>query len=793
MTLHRVRVHPDRSSPAGVRTRYAIEGVPWVWDRAGAPGGPVFLQFRVVFVTDGAPVRFQFSADQFATLSLDGRRIARGPDASPPWMYAFAEYVVDAPAGEHVLEAFAWWMGEHAPGSRMTAGPGFAVAGLGGLHERLSTGVAPWRVRRVRGFHPEPDAPQGEVLETGDNILVDAAESHADAPAWADPVVVMAPLSTTTLGSRWGVRQLEPSPLPEMPERRVAPGRIVAVLPRVLGADAVPAEALVDPRLPEAASVLEEAGGAFVVERGRSATLVWDLGDYHAGWPVVVVSGGRGGEIRQIWGESFYDNPDVRRKQKGERDAVAGKHLPEGLGDRYRPDGTAECVLQPVWWRCGRYCVVTVTAADEALTLRRLALDASGHPYAWQGRFACDRDDLVQPVLKICRRTLEVGSWDTYTDSPYYEQLMYIGDTRLEALMTYVVNGNDLLPRRSLDLLEASRQVWEGLPASRFPCRGRQLITSFCLKYVLMVHDFAWWRDDPAMVRRLLPGVRMVLDRFEAWVNADGLLEAVHGWPYVDWVATWPRGVPPAALGGVCGLHNLIHVLALRASADLEEALGEPELAALQRRRAARATAAVRAAFLDCERGCLADDPAHRNWSRHAQCYGILSGVLSPEEGVRALERALGDPDFVVQSYIGRFYLFEALRELGRAGRILDELDAWWGMLRRGAVTVWEQLEPTRSDCHAWSAHPLFHLPCSVLGVRPAGPGFRSVDIAPQPGTLRHLAATVMHPRGCVTADLRLEASGRWVGRVSLPEGTTGTFRWGGVTMPLRAGEQEVG
>ena len=795
--VSRVPVPLNRSCPAGVRARYAIERVSWLWDDAAPSCEPVFLRFRLEFVSDGRPLRLQFSADQFAELRLDGRLIARGPDAAPPWMYAFAEYEVEAAAGAHELEAFAWWMGEHAPGARMTAGAGFALAGVGEWHARLSTGTAPWKVTRLAGLAPEPDAPQGDVLETGDNGLIDLATMNAVAPVWREPVVVMAPLGPSTYGSRWGVRNLEPSALPAMPERRVAPGRIVALLDRALGADALPAEALTHARLAEAGRVLDEAGGKggeFVVPAGAAATLVWDMGDYFSGWPELVVSGGRGAEIRQIWGESFYETAVVREKRKGHRDVIADKFLPEGLGDRFRPDGSARSTLAPYWWRCGRYCVVTITTGEEALTLHALALWASGHPLEWRGSFSCDQDDRVQPILKICRRTLEVGSWDTYEDSPYYEQLMYIGDTRLEMLMTYVANANDALPRRGLELLDVSRQVWEGLAASRFPCRGRQLITSFCLKYILMVQDFGWWRGDAALVRRLLPGVRGTLDRFAEWVNADGLLEAVHGWPYVDWVETWPRGIPPAAaVSGVCGLHNLIHVIALRAAAELEAAFGEAELAALQSRRAARAAAAVRKVFWNAETGCLADDPAHRHWSWHAQIYGILAGVLTEEEGRAALDRARSDERFVVPSYVGRFYLFEALRKVGRGGEIVRELSAWQGMLDLGAVTVWEQLEPTRSDCHAWSSHPLFHLPCSVVGVRPAAAGFARVEIAPQPGELRRVAAKVVHPAGVIDVELEFDGAGACRGRVIVPAGVEGVFRWAGRETALGPGEQGVG
>lgn len=792
--VRRVPVAPDFTFLPGVRARYEIERVAWLWSEERPSGGPVFRRFKLAFEASTEVVRFQFSADQFAIVYLDGHWIARGPDVSPPWRYGFAEYEVRLSIGHHVLEAFVWWLGNDAPGARMTAGPGFALAGCGEGADRLSTGTAPWEVAVVDGYGVERDAPHGEVLESGSNGLIDAAVVFRQAPAWRQPVVVVPPLAASAWGSRSGPRVMEPSPLPEMPLRAEAPGRVVAVGDWDPRTDPVPAMALDDARVAGAQALISAEGdrAGYTIPAHSRQVILWDLENYHAGFPELVVSGGTGAVIQQIWGESLYDVADVRKKRKGDRRIIAGKYLPEGLGDRFLPDGGANRRFMPYWWRCGRYCLMAITTGDQPLVLHRLGMLGSGHPFAWVGRFSCDQDERLQPILRACRRTLEVGSWDSYQDSPYYEQLMYIGDTRLEVLMTYVLNANDVLPRRALELLDASREVWRGLPASRFPCRGPQFITSFALIWILMVRDFAWWRSDPETVRRLLPGCRTTLDRFHEWTNADGLLQDVHGWPYIDWVSRWSRGIPPAAAAREpCGLHSLVLILALQAAADLERVHGEPELEALWRRRAVALAATVRQKFFDADRACLADDLPHTQWSLHAQVYGVLTGVLSPEEGSAAIDRARRDEAFAPASYVFRFYLFEALRRLGRGGEIVAELGAWQSMLDQGAVTVWEQLEPTRSDCHAWSSHPLFHLPCSVLGVQPAQPGFASVAIAPQPGPLRRIEAAVAHPRGSIEAALEF-AGGRCSGRVRLPAGVSGRLHWAGAEQALQPGEQKV-
>src|SRR6201995_5293651 len=48
-------------------------------------------------------------------------------------------------------------------------------------------------------------------------------------------------------------------------------------------------------------------------------------------------------------------------------------------------------------------------------------------------------------------------SHETYMDCPYYEQLMYVGDTRLQVLTTFATSRDDRLPRKALEVFDFSR------------------------------------------------------------------------------------------------------------------------------------------------------------------------------------------------------------------------------------------------------------------------------------------------------------------------------------------------
>src|SRR5215213_11960269 len=342
---------------------------------------------------------------------------------------------------------------------------------------------------------------------------------------------------------------------------------------------------------------------------------------------------------------------------------------------------------------------------------------------------------------------------ETYMDCPYYEQLMYIGDTRLEALVTYAITRDDRLPRKALQLFDLSR-LPSGMTQARYPSRELQVIPPFALWWVAMVHDFALWRDDRAFVRSLLSGVRAVLNGYLDLLNDEGLLVAPPGWNFADWTAGWMMGNPPDAASGTSGLLNWHLVYTLNLAAQLEEWVGEQEFASyFARHRDGLATQVTRH-FWHEERGLFADDLGHRHFSEHTQCLALLSGMVDEARREQVARRLLSDPGLTRTTIYFSHYLFETYRLLGRADALFERMELWFDLPGQGFTTTPEQPEPSRSDCHGWGAHPLFHGFATLLGIRPASLGFSVVAITPLLGPLEEITGSLVHPRGQI--DVRL-------------------------------------
>jgi hypothetical protein len=131
------------------------------------------------------------------------------------------------------------------------------------------------------------------------------------------------------------------------------------------------------------------------------------------------------------------------------------------------------------------------------------------------------------------------------------------------------------------------------------------------------------------------------------------------------------------------------------------------------------------------------------------------------------------------------------MKKAGLGDEYIAQLQPWRDMLNLGLTTTPEYPEPTRSDCHAWSAHPDFDLLATVAGIEPAAPAFREVAIHPHLGSLRWLKAALPLPFGKITVDYRRQASGL-VADVTLPTGVKGWFYWKGEVRPLHPGAQSL-
>ncbi len=774
----------------------AGDGCRWLAAAAAVP--PCAMAYRCRFDADGgAAMRVHVSADERYELFLDGRRIGRGPERGDALHWYFETYDLPLAAGSHTLVARVWSLGHLAPMAQHSAGHGLIVSAERPFHTAVSTGLGPWEARRLEGYRivdPILYLDEGWARYTGSDLTVDAAHTPWDCEdgggsGWSARDLLHADAAMNECGEL-PAHLLVPGSLPAMLDQLRRVGVVRHVCAGVRGDRAVtvrPAEHL-EHEAEEWQALVDGCAHVQVPPQSVRHAVI-DLQSYYCLYPRLVASGGRGAQVSLAWAEAPYLGAQSRIK--GRRDQLESACFLSEHPDTLLLDGGAGRVLESAWWRAGRYLILTAETAQEPLTIDGLDLRETRYPLEMESTFACE-DERVGRVIPIALRALQMCAHETYMDCPYYEQLMYAGDTRLQALVTYTLGRDDRLPRKALSLFAASR-LPGGLTQSRYPSRRPQVIPPFALWWVDMVHDYALWRGDRDLVASLLPAIRGVLDAFLDAAAAGGGAGVLPGWNFVDWVPAWANGVPPGSAEGANGCVGWQLVLTLDLAAELEQWAGQLELAQRFRRHAGALVQRLQPLFWDDARGMFADDPARQSFSEHAQALALLSGRLDPAQQQRVAAGLLGDSTLSRCTIYFSHYLFEAYRLLGRVDALYQRLGFWFDLAPHGFVTTPEtsDLASTRSDCHAWGAHPLYHLYASILGVRPASFGFQTVEVAPQLGPLRWARGRLVHPAGAIEVDL-LRTEMALAGSITLPRAVSGVLRLEGTTQPLHPGRQEV-
>ncbi|MBO0911581.1 MAG: alpha-L-rhamnosidase [Acidobacteria bacterium] len=763
---------------------------PWHAQWITSPRAPardaVVLHFRKIFALSEAPENFvvRVSADSQFILSVNQREIGRGPALSDlaHWRYETYDLAAFLRPGENEISATVWTFGTLSPLAQTSDRIALVVEGDRHTKSVVDTDKS-WEVEEDKGIEALPKPAGMEnfyyAAEPGERIdgarfnwSWDGPPSAEDKWEKAVPIGKAIERGSVLQEINW---QLTADPLPPMEMKPEAAGGLV----RASGIEA---------REPFPGNGLE-------IPAHSSVILLLDQTHLTTAYPELTVTGGAGSAIRLTYAEALVG----ANGEKGNRNEVAGKHI-VGIFDEFLPDGAAHRRFMPLAWRTWRYLELDISTADGPLQIENLRTWFTAYPFEERGHFD-GSDPSLDQIWQIGWRTARLDAHSTYMDTPYWERLQYIGDTRIQALVSYAVSGDDRLARQAIQAFNDSR-IPDGITRSRYPSSVTQIIPTFSLVWVGMVHDFWMYRGDEEFVKSQIDGTRTVLDWFLRRQRADGLLGRLPWWPFIDWGKDFSFGVPPEDDDGGSSVITLEYMEALGYGRELESAFGDPIRAQRYREAESRAREAVRKLCWNDRAGLIADTPRQAHYSQHANILGVWLDAVPREREKRVLDKILSvsDPGFsspgpvpemTQATYYFRFYLARALEHAGMGDRYLELLKPWHDMVALGLTTWAEQPEPTRSDSHAWSAHPNFDLLRIVAGIRPRSPGFSSVTIAPHLGRLKRVTAREPTPRGMVEVSYLRKSSGV-AADIHLPPGVAGELVWKAQRFTLHGGDEHI-
>jgi hypothetical protein len=742
--------------------------------------------FRKSFNLDRTPEEFiiHVSADNRYILYVNGNFITYGPSRGDlqHWRFESLDISNNLKEGKNVIAAVVWNFGEYIPFSQITNKTAFIMTGNGPIESVINTNDT-WRVVKNEAYKPLSGF--GELLNTftvvgpGDNVRGEAypwdwEKPDFDDSYWLTPRIYSSgtPRGRGTDGDWMLIRR-------EIDLMYVGEASFHSVR-RSEGMD-IPVEALHNDQ-------------DILIGAGETVSFLLDQGYLTKSYPRIIVSGGKDAEIKFNYAEALFDKDG----NKGDRNIIEGKTL-KGNYDIFIPDGGQNRVFMPLWFRTYRFVQVDINTSDEPLVIHQILSNPTGFPLKERSSFKSS-DPVLGQLWDIGLRTARLCAGEIYYDCPYYEQMQYVGDTRIQALISLYVDGTDKLMRKAIRIFDDSRRP-NGLTQSRYPSSAQQIIPPYSLFWIGMIHDYWMHRDDPDFVRSFSPGIRSVLEWFENRIDDKDMLGPLGWWNFVDWTDEWPwdntkriGGVPYGVAEGNSSNLTLQFAYALDLAAELFENFGNEDISFKYREISQRIKNATFQHCWDNNKGLLAESPEKEIFSQHANIFGILTDAIPEEKQSDVMERVLGDTSIIQCTMYFRFYLFQAMKKTGMADLYLDNLDQWYDMLDKGLTTFAEKPDPTRSDCHAWSASPNYDFLATVCGINPLTAGFKSVEIAPSLGKLNEIEGRLYLPVYDDFIEVNLIRKGEkgLKGEIILPSNMQGEFKWNNEVIMLRGGAQKV-
>lgn len=738
--------------------------------------------FRKEFQISEKPAKFiiHVSADNRYKLFVNGKLLRAGQSRGDlhHWNFETLDIAPYLNSGSNTISSTVWNDGEFKGAAQITSRTGFILQG-DALTEHIVNTNKSWKCTEDRSYSPMDKsaigffvAPPGETCNMNLATPEGWTQNEFDDSSWKAAGMIGAgiPKGVNAMGGTDWMLVKSTIPAMEMTNQRLQKVR------QVEGAE-----------LPKGFPINKTN---LVIPADSQVKILLDQTFLTNAYPTLEYSNGKDATITLTYSEGLYDD----KMEKGNRNEVAGKKI-IGTKDSLICNGLKNQTYNTLTWKTFRYIELNIRTKDQPLTISDFYGTFTGYPFKNNAKLMTD-NSLINNMYQIGWRTARLCAVETYMDCPYYEQLQYIGDTRIQAMVSYYNSGDDRLAKQAISMINNSRLA-EGITQSRYPATGDNIIPPFSLIWIGMLSDYYHYRQDTEFVKSHLPGSRQVLSFFDKYLDEKGALQNAPYWNFIDWPENprgWKVGVPPLNKDGGSASLDFQLLWAYQWAAELENKLGSKSLAEEYRQKERKLKNRIVEKYWDSSRQLFADTDEKKNFSQHANTLAILTETVIGADAKVLFMRMDKAMEITRASIYFQYYVNQALKKVDLGDDYLDRLGTWKANIDHGMTTWGEDsnVSGTRSDCHAWGASPNIEFFRIIMGIDSDAPGFSKVRIHPNLGKLKKISGIIPHPDGYIKTDYAINQKGQLNAVIILPGHVTGIFEWKGQSRALKSGENKL-
>lgn len=461
---------------------------------------------------------------------------------------------------------------------------------------------------------------------------------------------------------------------------------------------------------------------------GYFYAVTFDLGkDWLTGTPILEVENAEAGTIVEL--HYYHYLPDGQAELQpepgiGSMVALAARlHLRKG---NYRHEFFQIMGV--------RHVTLVVRRNPHPLKLK-LSWRTALYPMKISGDFTSSNQNLNE-IYRISCHTQQVCSMDVFVDTPWREQSQWWGDARVQGKNFFWLTGDTKLLKYGIQSIAAQQGAPDGLIFANAPTtQSGNILPDFCLTWIATIYDLYFQTGQTDFVEEQMPRIRNILNYFEQQRGRNGMIGYDERfWLFEDW-GDLPKKPYPAFL-------NLLHCYVMELYRKLLCVCGMDDSDV--RKKIIWERSAIKRAFFNPRQKLIMpilDEEGRQTGipSVHDQVWALLLNLVPEAHDSMLKNRILPclAGTLLEGAQPGAFwstYLLDAAMQLGMQKEALGYIQRkWlpmipagttWEVFDRGAYTGW-------SYSHAWSAHPVTHLPELLCGIIQMEPAWRKVRICP--------------------------------------------------------------
>ena len=411
-------------------------------------------------------------------------------------------------------------------------------------------------------------------------------------------------------------------------------------------------------------------------------------------------------------------------------------------------------------WMNGEVVMYTVPEGVKVLDVQ---YRETGYDTAFAGRFSCD-DPFLDEYWRRAQRTMYVCMRDTYYDCPDRERAQWWGDEVNELNEAFYVfdRKSDLLARKGiLELVSWARadgSMYAPIPCSNYYKELPMQILASVGWYGF--RNYSFYSGDETIVPLVYDAVHKYLH--ETWkLDADGLPIYRSG----EW--DWPDA---GSHQDAMAQNHLWYYLALKGELHFAKLLGKEADAAQITAMMTRISDALNETYWT---GAGYKTPGHTDVTDdRVQALAVVAGIVSPDKYPAILK--VFSEEYHATTYMQR-YVLEALCLMGRPDLAQERMHKLYPtVMKPDGTTLWEHWNFDGTNNHAWAGGAVTVMGEYFAGVRPTSAGYKTFQVEPQMGTLKHIETLIPSAAGPI--ELVLDRRGKTISMtLTVPDGALAT------------------